>query len=109
MAIPEARTVHCGQHGASRVAFVCHHLFDAMGDDRRDPIGFVAPRFDPDDPEDDPQAWCSACDAVVVAAGDWNEDAAAFAQVKGICAGCYEVVREQQKPRSFLSRLLGRP
>jgi hypothetical protein len=105
MAFPE---VHCDEHGASRVAFVCHHLFDALGDAKAPRIGFVAPILDPNDPEDDPQAWCSACDAVVLAAGDWNEEASAFAQIKGICAGCYEAVREQQRPRSLWKRMLGR-
>lgn len=84
----EDRIVECPEHGAQPPAFVCRHL------DLETPVGFVE-GYDPDDPGGQLyQAWCHACDAVLMEEGDWNDRSEAFAQPRMICRACYRRIRE---------------
>ena len=80
------RLVECGEHGARRPAFVCHHLNLVY------PVGFNEPEVrDETDPDfdDELQAWCDACEKVRAAEGEWNDVSEAFADIKLICAQCF--------------------
>lgn len=78
-----ARTVECPEHGNQEPAFVCRHL------NLRQPVGFVE-GYDPDAPEKELfQAWCTACDEMLVRQGGWNDRSEAFAGVRLVCRACY--------------------
>ena len=83
----EEQVVHCGSHGPRRPAFVCRHLVRGSG------LGFFAP----DDPGDDLQAWCWACERVRirVRCSGWNDESETVAQIKLICDLCYTAARER--------------
>lgn len=87
MNAPDERKVECRVHGAQGPAFVCRHL------NLETPVGFVE-GFDPEDP-DAPlwQAWCAACDRILVAEGDWNDRSEAFAGVRMVCRACYREMK----------------
>jgi hypothetical protein len=75
--------VHCDVHGEQLPAFVCQHL------DLQTAIGFIE-GYDPADPgEPLYEAWCGACDRVLVARGDWDDVAEAFARPRLVCRACY--------------------
>ena len=38
---------------------------------------------------DELNAWCDACDEVLVEAGEWNEKSEAFAKIKLVCDRCF--------------------
>jgi len=78
--------VECDHHGKSHATFVCQHL--ARGQGR----GFFTSEPDAD-PR--PDAWCFACEQVVNAAGEWNDESEAFAAIRMLCAGCYDEVRRR--------------
>jgi hypothetical protein len=82
------RTVHCDEHGTSTPTFVCRHLAASLqGGPTR--LGFVSP----DPTEDTPNAWCAACDGVLVEAGAWNDKSEGYAGVTMICRVCFERTR----------------
>jgi hypothetical protein len=79
------RTVTCCEHGEQRAAFVCQHIVQSLRDGI--PRGF----FWPPDCEDEPDAWCRACDdAVARTGGQWTDESEAFAHVTLLCRGCYD-------------------
>lgn len=86
------RVVECETHGPQSAAFVCRHLNLTV------PVGFVE-GFDPDDP-DTPSyhAWCSACDEVLMAEGEWNDRSEEFAAPRLVCRACYEQMRDFNRP-----------
>lgn len=87
MSGPESGMVDCPEHGSEGPAFVCRHL------NLETPVGFVE-GYDPDDPETELyQAWCRACDEVLVEEGDWNDRSEAFAGIRMVCRGCYREMR----------------
>jgi hypothetical protein len=55
-------------------------------------LGFVSPNV-PDDGED-PQGWCSGCEAVLDAEGGWNDRSEAHADIKLVCERCFERIAE---------------
>lgn len=80
--------VECFEHGTEGAAFVCRHLNLEI------PVGFVE-SHDPDDPDVNRyQAWCHACDEVLVREGEWNDASEAFAQPRLVCRACYREMRE---------------
>ena len=80
--------IHCEKHGRRYATFVCCHL--VQGSD----LGF----FYADDPEDErPDAWCGACDRVLLEEGEWNDRSEGFAQVTLICSECYDAVRKRNE------------
>jgi len=80
-----------------RPAFVCQHLFLQHRKKEYSPIGFYQPTQDPGDPDDDLEAWCAACDEVLGRVGEWNDESEAFADIKVLCSGCFERIREIQQ------------
>lgn len=85
---PLSGQVECPDHGTEGTAFVCRHL------NLETPVGFVE-GYSPDDPlEELYQAWCHACDEVLVREGDWNDRSEAFAQIRLVCRACYRQMRE---------------
>lgn len=67
---------------------MCQHLAASVRDGPTN-LGFVVP----DPQEDEPQAWCVACETVRDAEGEWNDRSEAVAAVTMICAGCFEDAR----------------
>ena len=85
---PRDGLVECPEHGAQHAAFVCRHL------NLETPVGFVE-GYDPEDPDGQLyQAWCHACDEILMDEGDWNDRSEAFAQPRMICRACYRQMRE---------------
>ncbi|MDR3352449.1 MAG: hypothetical protein LBO00_05485 [Zoogloeaceae bacterium] len=73
--------LHCSQHGAGHVAYICEHLANRPEQ-----------RWHCDYPTEEtpwPDAWCDTCDAALQAAGgDWDDESAP--EIKIICHHCYE-------------------
>jgi hypothetical protein len=83
------RSVQCPEHGPQRACFICHHLSGSAktGDGG---LGF----FVPDVLDDDPQAWCAECDAVLrTTGGEWNDESEAFADIAAVCERCFARIR----------------
>jgi hypothetical protein len=89
--------IDCPEHGSSPAAFVCQHLLSGQG------LGFhIGP--DPDAPDALwPDAWCDACEEVLTNEGEWNEAAVAFADIRLLCANCYQKVRLLNWPREHIA------
>jgi hypothetical protein len=80
--------VECSEHGPQEATFVCRHVVGSLRD--RQPVGFWT--SDREVPR--PDAWCSACQKVVQAAGgEWDDDSEAFAGVTLLCGACYDEAR----------------
>lgn len=91
--------IECEIHGTSYATCVCHHLLTGQS------LGFVC-ADDSDDPQ--PDAWCSECEKVRLAEGEWNERSESFTRVSVICADCYEEVRQRNElPEGFLCGTCG--
>ncbi len=81
-----ATEIECDRHGPSSATFVCQHVARGVG------LGFFTSVEDPSDPR--PDAWCTACEEMVNAAGGcWDERTEAIAQITLLCEGCYDEVR----------------
>ncbi len=85
------RQVHCKRHGASLPAYTCKHLVTGKG------RGFFA--GDLSEGCSRPDAWCSECENVRAAEGEWTDRAAAFAEISVICAFCWDAARERNEPK----------
>jgi len=85
----EAETVQCERHGARQPTFVCDHLLDGSGK------GWVTiERYG----RDRPDAVCEVCDAAWRDAGDeWTDEVAARVQIRVVCAGCYDELRDKHR------------
>jgi len=81
-------TVECDEHGLSHAAFVCQHVA------RGSALGFFC-YPDPEDPR--PDAWCSECNAVMLAGGGWNEESEKSADITLLCADCYDEARRRNQ------------
>jgi len=78
----------CKLHGKSHATFICNHLAHGSG------VGFYYGN------EDDirPDAWCHECDQYLMQHdGEWNDETEAFANIRVICANCYDNVRLQNE------------
>ena len=76
--------VECGTHGTSTATFVCQHLVSG------EKLGFNC-GYDPEEPNAIyPDAWCDECEKVLDAEGEWNDRSESFADIKLLCAYCYE-------------------
>lgn len=81
--------VECEVHGEASATFICHHLADGIRQ------GFNM-GFDPDDPDARyPDAWCDKCEEVYQQAGEWNDTSEGFADIRMVCSGCYQEIRER--------------
>lgn len=85
----EQDKIECNTHGMSYASFVCQHL--SKGED----LGFHV-GFDPDN-EDQlyPDAWCNKCEEALEKEGEWNDVSEAVANIKIVCSGCYQEIRER--------------
>jgi hypothetical protein len=84
-----ARRLECGVHGTREATFVCGHVTRGAG------LGWVT-ADDPGNPY--PHAWCRDCDRVLAEEGfAWNDRSEAFAQIRMVCAGCYEEFRRRNQ------------
>jgi hypothetical protein len=87
--VSEEQLVECAEHGPQPITYVCQHLLQSLRDGL--PRGFWTAEPSPEEPR--PDAWCDACEALVSAAGEWNDENEAFAGIKVICGACYDRVR----------------
>lgn len=81
--------VQCAEHGSQEETYVCKHLVLSLR--TKEVIGFYwSSKLRGD-------AWCATCEKVRIAeggsSGDWNERSEAFADIKVLCAACYDRVR----------------
>jgi hypothetical protein len=83
--------LQCTHHGPSQTIFVCQHLPRGAG------VGFN-PATDPGNPR--PNAWCDACDRMLVQERGWTDRAEAMAKIVVICASCYDIVEERNRTGS---------
>ena len=87
----ENKRVECGKHGTRYPAYVCQHL------NLQTRVGFYEPFAS--DPgvtysDDELNAWCDACDEVLLRVGEWNDESEAFAKIKLVCDVCYFDMKE---------------
>jgi hypothetical protein len=79
-------SVACERHGPQPETFVCQHIVQTLRDRR--PVGFY---WSTESQSARPDAWCSACNERVDAAGgEWTPEAEAAAGVSVLCATCYD-------------------
>lgn len=87
MSLP-INTVDCDLHGKQQQTFVCEHLVHGEG------LGF----HQADDRENPrPDAWCSRCDLLRRAHGDWTEESEMQVGVKLLCGACYDRAKERNQ------------
>jgi hypothetical protein len=85
----DGQTVVCARHGERQATFVCHHLLQGSGTG-----WFTVESGD----EERPDAICSLCDAFWRESGNvWTGEVAAQVQVRVVCAGCYDDLRERHQ------------
>jgi hypothetical protein len=86
----KTKRVECKVHGEGHATFVCHHLRTGVA------CGYVASE-EPKDDDPCPDAWCSTCEEVRAAEGEWNDTSEGFAQVSLACSGCYQDARARNE------------
>ncbi len=78
--------VTCAEHGEQEETFVCQHIVEGL----RENIAYGFWWAQGSD-QLRPDAWCTTCDELVAkAGGEWSDEALAVAQVKLLCALCYD-------------------
>lgn len=81
--------IECRTHGKTNSTFLCRHLVE--GEKKGFNLG-----YDPENPDDlHPDAWCDECESILEAEGEWNDKSEKFADIKLLCASCYEDIRER--------------
>jgi hypothetical protein len=89
------RRVACDVHGPMAPAYICKHLVTGKR------LGFFASE---ETEEARPDAWCSRCEQIRIAAGgEWPED---YADIAIICVGCYDQARERNESKPAKKRSL---
>jgi len=95
----------CRSSGYGSPTRICEHLSAGQH------LGWFV-RRDPDDADASwPDAWCGACNEMVVAAGKEADRAVAAIRFSSVCDGCYERHRDRNWPgdsEGQMARLLGR-
>jgi hypothetical protein len=81
-------TIRCDRHGPAQVAFVCQHLVHGSG------LGFWHSDNGPY-----PDAWCDACDALMMRTGHWTAKAERAAGITIVCHRCYVNIRRRNRVR----------
>lgn len=85
--------VTCSEHGQQEETFVCQHIVQGLEENM--PYGFWWAR----DTKPRPDAWCTMCNELVAkAGGEWTEDVLAIAQIKLLCAVCYDRAKAMNIP-----------
>lgn len=83
----EGRTIDCATHGASLPTYVCTHLLVSMSS--LEPTGLTWLR----DEDECVNAYCDECAKKLAdEGGEWNDAAVAFANIRLVCATCFEKV-----------------
>lgn len=85
--------VECSQHSKGFATYICGHLLANPAQE------WFSKK--PDGEQQWPDAWCSACEALFLEQGEWNEKNESQANIKMICHHCYERFRSQAIPKSF--------
>lgn len=81
--------IECNIHGTTNATFVCQHLVGGEN------LGFNI-GYDPDNPDDlCPDSWCNKCQEILDSEGGWNDKSEEFADIKVLCASCYEGTRSK--------------
>ena len=86
----DQRYVECCAHGKQIATFVCQHIVQTLRDNQ--PRGFWSAESEPG--ELYPDSWCNACEAMVNAVGEWNEETEAKAAISLVCSTCYEKAKD---------------
>lgn len=83
--------VDCPKHGKQDETFVCQHIVQGLREGR--PYGFFYPASSD---EKRPNAWCTVCNELVAEenGGEWTDQILEVAQVKLLCALCYDRAKE---------------
>ena len=84
----EPDEIECERHGTAQIAYVCQHLIGGSG------LGFFHSDNGPY-----PDAWCSACDEVMMRTGHWTAQAEKFAGIQVVCHRCYINIRRRNRVR----------
>src|SRR5689334_3732152 len=84
--VSDSRHVTCGTHGETPATFACRHLTSGVA------CGY---HCSADDPADQwPDAWCDLCEEAFQAeGGEWNDVSEKVADIKLMCAHCYDSAR----------------
>lgn len=80
----------CCTHGKQAATYVCQHILQTLQDSK--PRGFWSAEVGPG--ELHPDSWCSECEAMVNAVGEWDDETEAKAGISLICSVCYERARD---------------
>lgn len=79
------------KHGGLRQPVVCRHINKAFESERGRAVGFHS---SPSDRKVFPDAWCTACDkALVAAGGEWTPDVVKRMALAEICGCCYDLAK----------------
>jgi hypothetical protein len=82
--------MECQLHGVRRPAFVCQHLKAGSG------IGFHVPCDGPQPDWPFKNAWCDACNAVLIEQHyEWNDVSEDHARPAAVCEGCFDDIRQR--------------
>lgn len=82
----DSERVTCGTHGDTPATFACRHLTSGVA------CGYHCSADDPTDKW--PDAWCDLCEEAFQAeGGEWNDVSEKVADIKLMCAHCYDAAR----------------
>ena len=82
--------IHCCDHGEQDETFVCQHIVQSLTEGT--PKGFW---WAAESDQHRPDAWCTLCEELVLkAGGEWTESVLSFAQVRLLCAKCYDDAKD---------------
>ncbi len=80
--------ITCATHGRSKQTAVCVHVAQSLAD------GVARGFYFTDEEDDEPQAWCEACERRFVAAGSvWTPEVLAYVDAQALCLHCFRDAR----------------
>lgn len=83
--------MECSRHGLQKPSFICKHLQHGEG------LGFIEANENSDPDYPFREAWCEACDKVLLDQGEWNDISEGHAQIMAICEGCLNEIKERNE------------
>lgn len=95
----EAKRKDCGEHRDCQPVLACQHLANGGTG-----LGFNLSSSSDDSDRLWPDAWCDDCERVLVAEGEWNEEALDYADFHLLCDAHYDHARRanwRQDDRAF--------
>lgn len=90
----EDKYVQCCTHGRSVYAIICSHLVTAEG------LEYL--EVQESEVEENPWAWCTACDQVIVESEGNQEEIMKQAAWKLICIKCFESFKVKHRFKSYV-------